>query len=106
MSFASLKVYFEFFRTYLKLGIFCIPIRKTGLTYGDTKNTELQIGSEEFEVDFKGCKRQFDWLKISLVYEKSDKHTTIYDSYNVKFAAKVIQNIELIFPMPIAQQTQ
>ena len=46
-------------------------------------------------MDFKGCKRQFDWLEISLVYNKSDKHTTIYDSYNAKCTARITKNIEL-----------
>ena len=26
------------------------------------------------KIDFKGCERQFDWLEISLIYDKSDKH--------------------------------
>lgn len=47
---------------------------------------ELRVGSQEFDVDVKGCKKRFDWLEISLVYDKSDKLTTIYDSYNVKYA--------------------
>ena len=38
------------------------------------KTYELQTGSQEFTVDFKGCERQLDWLEISLVYDKSDKH--------------------------------
>ena len=29
-----------------------------------------------------GSYRQFDWLEISIVPDKSDKHSTIYDSYN------------------------
>ena len=41
---------------------------------------ELQAGSQEFTVDFKDCDRQFDWLEISLRYDKSDKHLTIYDT--------------------------
>ena len=56
---------------------------------------ELQVGSKEFEVYFKGCERQFEWLEISLVYDESDKHTTIYDSYNTECAARITQNIEL-----------
>ena len=48
------------------------------------KMYELQAGSQEFTVDFKGCNRQFDWLDISLLYNKSDKHLTIYDSYNAE----------------------
>ena len=44
------------------------------------KTCELQVGSQEFDVDFIGYKRQFDWLKTSLVYNKGDKHKTISDS--------------------------
>ena len=39
--------------------------------------------------------RQFDWLEISIAFDKSDKHTTIYNSYNVELAAKYIQSIKL-----------
>ena len=46
-----------------------------------------QIGSQEFMVDFKGCDRQFDWLEVSPVYGKIDKHLISYDSYNDKCAA-------------------
>lgn len=40
----------------------------------------MQVGSQEFTIDFKGYDRQFDWLGISLVYDKSDKHLIIYVS--------------------------
>ena len=56
---------------------------------------QLQVGSQEFDVNFKRCGRQIDWLKFSLVYDKSDKHTTIYDCHNAKCAARMIQNVEL-----------
>ena len=32
---------------------------------------------------------------MSLVFDKSDKHTTIYDSYNVELAAKYIKSVKL-----------
>ena len=32
---------------------------------------------------------------MPLVYDESDKHTTIYDSYNVKLAAKTIKSVKL-----------
>ena len=32
--------------------------------------------------------RQFDWIEISIIHGKSNKHTTIYDSYNRKMAEK------------------
>ena len=41
----------------LRMGIQKTPYRKT---------YELQAGSQEFTVDFRGCDRQFDWLEISL----------------------------------------
>ena len=57
------------------------------------KTYELQAGSQEFTVDFMGCDRQFDWLEISLFYDKSDKHLTIYDSYNAECAARMIKKL-------------
>ena len=35
-----------------------------------------------------------DWLEISIVYDKSYQHTTIYDSYDLELAAKLIQTIK------------
>ena len=32
---------------------------------------------------------------MSLVYDKSKKHTTIHDSYNVELAAKYIKSVKL-----------
>ena len=46
-------------------------------------------------MDFKSCNRQFYWLEISLHYDKSDKHLTIYDSYNAECAARVLKKIVL-----------
>ena len=40
---------------------------------------ELVVGIQSFTVDLVVAKGQFDWLEISLVYNKSEKHTTIYD---------------------------
>ena len=38
--------------------------------------------------------RQFDWLEISIVYDKSYQHMAIYDSYDLELAAKLIQTIK------------
>ena len=56
---------------------------------------EMKASLQELTVDFKGCNRQFDWLEVSLVYNKSDKQLTIYDSYNTECAAKRIKNVQL-----------
>ena len=70
----------------LRMGIHELPYQKT---------YELQAALQEFTVDFKGCDRQFDWLKISLLYNKSDKHLTLYNSYNAECAARMVKRGEL-----------
>ena len=59
------------------------------------KTYEINVGQDSIDIDFLGANRQFDWLEISLVYDKSDKHTTIYDSYNHELAAKQIKTLKL-----------
>ena len=44
---------------------------------------KIKAGLQEFTVDFKGCNRQFARLEVSLVYNKSNKH-----SYKAQCAAK------------------
>ena len=34
-------------------------------------------------------------VELSLVYDKSDKHTTIYNSYDVELTAKTIKSVKL-----------
>ena len=45
-------------------------------------------------VTFTGTQRQSEWLEISLVYDKNYQHLTIYDSYDLELAAKMIQSIK------------
>ena len=58
------------------------------------KTYELQAGSQDFTVDFQGANRLINWIKISLVYNKSDKHVTAYDSYNAECVSKFIKSLE------------
>ena len=53
------------------------------------------VGSDSLTVEFYGANRQFDWLEILLVYDKSDKHLTLYDSCNAEYAAKMIKSLSL-----------
>ena len=62
-----------------KMGIQKIPLQKA---------YEINVGQDSLDIDFLGASIQFDWLEISPVYNKSNKRTTIYDSYNHKLAAK------------------
>ena len=59
------------------------------------KTYEMSVGSDTINADFLGSNRQIDWLKISLVFDKSYKHTTIYDSYNAELVTKYIKTIKL-----------
>ena len=59
------------------------------------KTYEIQKGSESLNVEFLGANRQFDWIEISTVPDKSDKHKTTYDSYNREMAAQLIKTLKL-----------
>ena len=53
------------------------------------------MGTQTANVNFQGANRQFAWLEISFVYDKSDQHQTIYSSCNAKIAAMQIQSLAL-----------
>ena len=59
------------------------------------KTYEIKTGSDSLNVEFLGASRQFDWLEILIVNDKSDTHTTIYDSYNREPAAQKIKTLQL-----------
>ena len=59
------------------------------------KTYETSTGQDSINIDFLGANRQFDWIELSLVYDKNDKHTTIYDSYNHELAAKQIKSVRI-----------
>ena len=52
---------------------------------------EINIGTQSLNVKFRGLNKQIEWLEISLVFEKSDQHQTVYDRYDVELAAKYVQ---------------
>ena len=41
---------------------------------------EINIGQDSLDIDALGANRQFEWIELSLVYDKSDKQTIIFDS--------------------------
>ena len=55
---------------------------------------EVNTGMQSFTCTFKGAQRQFDWLVISVIYDKSFQHTTIYDSYDLELVSKLIKTIK------------
>ena len=77
-----------------------IMVSKKNIIMGTQKTTiqkiyEIKTGSDSLNVEFLGANRQFDWVEISIVNDKSDKHTTVYDSYNRELAAQNIKTIQL-----------
>ena len=55
---------------------------------------EINTGAQSFTCTFKGAPRQFDSFEISIVYDKSFQHTTIYNSYDLEIASKLIKTIK------------
>ena len=84
------------FRQYLETILFSAKVLRIGVQKTPyQKPYELQAGSQDFTIDFQGANTQFDWIEISLVYDKSDKHLTAYDSYNAECACRFIKSLEL-----------
>ena len=69
----------------LRMGAQKAPIQKT---------YEINTGQDSLNIDFSGGNRQFDWIEKSIVYNKSDKYTSIYDSCNVELATKTIKSLK------------
>ena len=55
---------------------------------------EINTVMQTYTFKFKGAQKQFDWLETSIVYDKSYEHTTIYDSYDLELAWKIIPTIK------------
>ena len=58
-------------------------------------NYEISKGTDSLNVEFLGSNRQFDWIEISIVPRKSDRHTTIYNICNRECAAQEIKTLKL-----------
>ena len=59
------------------------------------KSYEVNVGTQTNVVEFKEVNKQFSFLEISLVYDKSEQHNSVYDSYNAELAATHISSIQL-----------
>ena len=59
------------------------------------KSYEVNVGTQTNVVEFKGANKQFSFLEISLVYDKSEQHNSVYDSYNAELAATHISSVQL-----------
>ena len=73
-------------KKFLRMGTQNTPIQKT---------YEIGVRQDSLNVDFLGSNKQFDWIEIFIVPDKSDKHTTIYDIYSRELPAQTIKTLKL-----------
>lgn len=59
------------------------------------KNHIIFLEVQSYTAEFVAANIQLDWLKISSVYDKSNKHTTICDSNNLECECTFIQNVSI-----------
>lgn len=79
------------FRKYIEASLKLKIILRTGIMPSPyLKTYETNTGIRPYVVEFKGA-----FLEISLVYDKSDQHNTLYDSYNAELAATFVGSIKL-----------
>ena len=48
------------------------------------KTYEIKTGSDSLNVEFLGANRQFDWIEISIVNDKSDTNTPQYMTVTIE----------------------
>ena len=84
------------FRTYLKGVLLSEHVLRAGIQATPYQMFfELVAGTESQVVKFQGSNKQFSFVAIALVYDKSDQHRSIHDSYNGEVASTMIKSIEL-----------
>ena len=59
------------------------------------QNFGINTGTQSLKVNFRGLNKKIEWPEISLVFDKSDQHQTICDSYDVDLSAKYVQLLAL-----------
>ena len=84
------------FRNYLETALVSESKLRTGIQKTPyQKSYELIAGTQSRTINFNNALKQFSFLEISLVYDRSDKHLSIYDSYNAEVASTQIKSIKL-----------
>ena len=84
------------FRQYLETTVLSKKILKMGTQKILIQDTyKINVDQDSLDIDFLGANRQFDWARLSLVYNKSNKHTIMYNIYNIEMASKIIKSVKL-----------
>ena len=86
----------ETFDAYIRKALQSKRVLRTGIKPTPyQKSYEVNKGTQSNVVKFKGVNKQFSFLEVSLVYDKSEQHKSIYDSYNAELAATHISSVQL-----------
>ena len=84
------------YRAYFEGAMISNQVLRTGLKFSPyQKSYELVVGAQSKTFTFTNAFKQFAFLEFSLVFDKSDQHLNIYDSYNAETAATSIKYIKL-----------
>ena len=84
------------FDAYIRKALQSKRLLRTGIKPTPYQNSyEVNVGTQTNVVEFKGKNKQFSFVEISLVYDKSELHNSVYDSYNAELAATHISSIQL-----------
>ena len=84
------------FDAYLRKALQSKRVLRTGIKPSPyQKSYEVNVGTQSVVVEFKGVNKQFSFLEISLVYDKSEQHNNVYNSYNAELSATHITTVQL-----------
>ena len=84
------------FDAYLRKALQSRRVLRTGIQpTPHQKSFEINVRTQSNVVEFKGVNKQFSFLEISLVYDKSEQHNSVYDSYNAELVPKLISTVQL-----------
>ena len=84
------------FNKYITKAISSKRVLRTGIKPTPyQKSYEINVASQSHVVEFKGTNKQFSFIEISLVFDKSEQHNSVYDSYNFELAATMIGSVQL-----------
>ena len=94
-------LYYQFnlddvYRTYFELAMVSENLLRTGIRKTPfQKSYKLVAGTQSKTITFNNAFKQFSFLEISLVFDRSNHQLSIYDSYNSEVAATKIKTIKL-----------
>ena len=84
------------FDAYLRKALQSKRVLRTGIKPSPYQKTyEINVGTQWAVIEFKGVNKQFSFLEISLVYDKSEQHNSVYGSYNAEVTATHITSVQL-----------